>query len=59
MQLLSFLFLSLLSLFTALEANGTNVTAGCMKKEREALVRFKQGLEDPSGRLSSWIGEEC
>ncbi|CDP12881.1 unnamed protein product [Coffea canephora] len=58
-RLLSLLLLSLFCLFPVLEANGTNVTAGCIKEEREALVRVKQGLEDPSGRLSSWIGEDC
>ncbi|XP_039136642.1 receptor-like protein EIX2 [Dioscorea cayenensis subsp. rotundata] len=31
----------------------------CREVERKALVDFKNGLEDPNGRLSSWIGLEC
>ncbi|XP_065867845.1 receptor-like protein EIX2 [Euphorbia lathyris] len=31
----------------------------CHQIERKALVDFKQSLTDPSGRLSTWIGEEC
>ncbi|KDP43144.1 hypothetical protein JCGZ_26677 [Jatropha curcas] len=36
---------------------GNEVTS--IDKEREALVVFKQGLTDPSGRLPSWEGKDC
>lgn len=33
---------------------------GCLDIEREALSEFKQGVIDPSGRLTSWDrGEDC
>ncbi|CAL9004192.1 unnamed protein product [Prunus brigantina] len=32
---------------------------GCLETEREALIDFKDGLEDPENRLSSWRGSNC
>ncbi|KAI8000495.1 Receptor-like protein EIX2 [Camellia lanceoleosa] len=42
-------------------ATADNVTSmiKCIETERKTLFAFKQGLEDPSNRLSSWIGNGC
>ena len=39
------------------QSQTNNVT--CIKSEREALLRFKAGVNDTPGKLSSWVGEDC
>ncbi|XP_039165904.1 probable inactive receptor kinase At5g10020 [Eucalyptus grandis] len=54
------LSLHLLSKLRTLEANGiSSSTTNCPVKERQALLRFKAGLKDPSNQLSSWTGQDC
>ncbi|KAL3732670.1 hypothetical protein ACJRO7_029337 [Eucalyptus globulus] len=37
-----------------------NIPAGnCSESDREALIDFKNGLQDPYNRLSSWQGSNC
>lgn len=31
----------------------------CLEADREALIDFKIGLDDPENRLSSWKGRNC
>ncbi|XP_060667271.1 receptor-like protein EIX2 [Ziziphus jujuba] len=47
------LFLTKLSFSTG------ELEVACRDAERKALDKFKRGLADPSGRLSSWVGDDC
>ncbi|XP_030968178.1 receptor-like protein EIX1 isoform X2 [Quercus lobata] len=55
-----FLLLSL-GIFKLGSCSENNVTVKCIKSEREALVRFKEGVSVNGipGKLSSWVGEDC
>ncbi|CAL5343640.1 unnamed protein product [Camellia sinensis] len=34
-------------------------TIGCIKEERQALLKFKDSFKDYTGRLSSWHSQDC
>lgn len=53
-QLIFLQFLSGLPSFNSMSSQ-----THCLQIERKALLDFKQSLTDPSGRFSSWVGEEC
>uniref|UniRef100_A0A2N9G1H1 Leucine-rich repeat-containing N-terminal plant-type domain-containing protein n=1 Tax=Fagus sylvatica TaxID=28930 RepID=A0A2N9G1H1_FAGSY len=54
----TFLFLAFLIIHPNFLCNGDSESeVTCIETERQALLRFKQHLQDPSNRLASWVGD--
>ncbi|GLU15825.1 hypothetical protein SLE2022_322850 [Rubroshorea leprosula] len=54
-----FLFLAFLILIINVISicNGNSVHAVCIESEKEALLKFKQGIVDRTNRLASWVSD--
>ncbi|KAL4012346.1 hypothetical protein IC575_029446 [Cucumis melo] len=55
----SFVWLLCVILLSTTTVGDYTSNYNCSSAEREALISFKQGLSDPSARLSSWVGHNC
>ncbi|XP_034710219.1 receptor-like protein EIX2 [Vitis riparia] len=53
------LLFSFLVLVVVCAKVGLGTTVGCVERERQALLRFKHGLVDDYGILSSWGTRDC
>ncbi|RVW41708.1 LRR receptor-like serine/threonine-protein kinase EFR [Vitis vinifera] len=53
------LLFSFLVLVVVCAKVGLGTTMGCVERERQALLRFKHGLVDDYGILSSWDTRDC
>jgi Leucine-rich repeat (LRR) protein len=60
-KIFGYYVIALLFLYSSTQYTVTslNVSTLCIKEEREALLKIKKDLKDPSNCLSSWIGEDC
>ncbi|XP_068645130.1 receptor-like protein EIX2 [Aristolochia californica] len=51
---------ALLFLYVVFHLFLNTLVSGCHEQERQALLKFKQGLDDPTvSKLCSWVGEDC
>ena len=58
-SLLNILVLILIAQSNVVEALTRSNSSVCSKKERNALLTFKENLNDSSNSLSSWVDEDC
>ncbi|KAK2447509.1 receptor protein EIX2 [Trifolium repens] len=60
-KIFGYYVIPLLFLFASIkcEVRSLSVSTLCIKEEREALLKIKKDLIDPSNYLSSWVGKDC
>ncbi|XP_065860863.1 receptor-like protein EIX1 [Euphorbia lathyris] len=54
-----FLLLFYVHITTFISLCNGELLINCIDTERDALLALKNGLSDPSARLSSWVGDDC